>query len=226
MLASLALIGFLQMGCPSPVNALQNIAANIGHWSTVVTFIVKIALVLLVTAFYGKIFCGWVCPKGSIQEFLYQKKLRVNVPPTLDKWFRKLKYVLLLLVIVLPWGFDYKPFNAGTSPFAALFNLSGGILAIVLLGIILFTSLFVFRPYCRYLCPTGALLGIVSYLNRVKFLSKECTFCQLACKQCEIGALTCPTKQADKCFSVDKGECMMCGECRGNCPKGVSIKLL
>lgn len=226
LLASLALIGFLQMGCPSPVRAIQNVAANLGQLSSVVTFLAKIVIVMVSAAFYGKIFCGWVCPKGAIQEFLYQRKLRIAVPPVLDKWLRKLKYLLLLLVILLPWGIEYQPFNPDTSPFAALFNLDGGMLAIVLLGIILFASLFIYRPFCRYACPTGALLAIIAYANRMKFLSKGCTLCQSACKKCEIGALQCPTTLENTCVTVDKGECILCGECRGNCPEGITIRVL
>ena len=225
MLASLALIGFLQMGCPSPVRAIQNVAADPGQLSAIIPFLAKIGIVLVVAFFYGKIFCGWVCPKGSIQEFLYQRKLKINVPSGLDKWLRKLKYIMLVLIIVLPVFFHYKPFNPDTSPFAALFNLGGGTVAIALLGIILVSSIFIYRPFCRYACPTGALLGIVAYLNRNRFFTENCTCCQLACKNCEIGAFQCPTKDGERQFSVDKSECIMCGECRGNCPKGISFNL-
>jgi NosR/NirI family nitrous oxide reductase transcriptional regulator len=137
MLAALATIGFLQMGCPSPVRAIEMVVENISQPSTVVTFIAKIAIVLLSAIFFGKIFCGWVCPKGSIQEFLYQRKLRINIPAKLDKVLRRLKYVTLVLIIVLPLLFHYKPFNPEISPFAALFNLGGGTIAIVLLATVL-----------------------------------------------------------------------------------------
>lgn len=225
MLLALAMIGFLQMGCPSPVRSLQFIFASLGNLSAVIAFEVKLLIVLLSAAVYGKIFCGWVCPKGTIQEFLYQRKLRITVPPRLDRMLRKLKYVLLLLVMLLPAIFHYALFTSDTAPFAALFNLGGGTLAVVFLGIILAASLFIYRPFCRYICPTGALLGMVSYLNRVKFSSKGCTLCGMASKTCDIGALRFPGKDQDASFSVDKGECIMCGECRTNCPKGITIHL-
>ena len=225
MLLSLATIGFLQMGCPSPVRALQTVSENFTQLHTVVTFAAKVAIVLVSALFFGKIFCGWVCPKGVIQEFLFQKKLRWNVAPTWDRWLRKLKYVILLLVIALPLFLHYKPFNSDTSPFAAMFNLGGGTIALGLLTVTLFSSLFIYRPFCRYVCPTGALLGLASYLSRIQFLTSNCTTCQRACKQCEIGALHCPTKgENNECFSVDKGECIMCGECRSNCPQSIAIK--
>lgn len=225
MLAALATIGFLQMGCPSPTRAIQIIAADPGKLSTMIPFVAKIGIVLLTAFFYGKIFCGWVCPKGSIQEFLYQKKLRFNVPAKVDTYLRKLKYVMLVLIVVLPLFFHYKPFNPNIAPFAALFNLGGGTIAVGLLGITLTASIFIYRPFCRYICPVGALLAIMSYLNWTKFRVTDCTHCQLACKQCEMGALRCPTKSGEHNFSIDKGECIMCGECRENCPKMLSINL-
>ena len=225
MLASLAVIGFLQMGCPTPVRAMQFIFNKIDQLDTMIAFEAKLAIVLISALVYGKIFCGWVCPKGAIQDFLYQRKLRWTMPPKLDKALRKLKYALLLLVIVLPLAFHIKPFNADTSPFAVIFNLDGSNIAISLLALTLLCSLFVYRPFCRYICPTGALLGLVSYMNRMRFISQDCTFCQLASGKCEIGALQCPAKGGDAGISVDKGECMMCGECRGNCPAGVTIEV-
>ncbi len=227
MLLSLAMIGFLQMGCPSPVRALQNVAGNLTQLDTVIPFAAKVAIVVISALFFGKIFCGWVCPKGVIQEFLFQKKLRWQVPLIWDRWLRKLKYVMLVLVIALPLFWHYKPFNSETSPFAALFNLGGGTIALAILAVTLVSSLFIYRPFCRYVCPTGALLGLAAYLSRVKFLTSHCTACQRASTQCEIGAFHCPAKDGtEDCLSVDKGECIMCGECRSNCPQGVAIKAL
>ena len=227
MLAALACIGFLQMGCPSPSRAIQFIFDNITKLETQISFGAKLLIVLLSAVFFGKIFCGWVCPKGTIQEFLFQKTLSFKVPPTLDNVLRKLKYVILALIILLPLVFHYKPFNSDTSAFAVIFNLDGSYIAIALLATILFASLFIYRPYCRYVCPTGAMLALVSYVNRVKFRSRDdCTFCEKAAKKCGIGAMQAPKKTEDQCFSVDKGECIMCGECRNNCPKGLSIRCL
>ncbi len=147
------------------------------------------------------------------------------VPPRLDRALRKLKYVMLAAIIGLPLGLHYQPFNSETSPFAALFNLGGGLAALILLGLTLLASLFVYRPFCRYVCPTGALLGLMARLSRLRVFVSNCTGCQLACRKCEIGALTCPTKDAGTQFSIDKSECVMCGECRRHCPQGLRFRL-
>ena len=108
--------------------------------------------------------------------------------------------------------------------------LEGGIFAIIFLGIIVISSIFIYRPYCRYICPIGALLALIAYVNRIRFVftkESDCIRCTLAEKSCEILAMTCPsTKNALEKLHVDIGECIMCGECRYACPKNIiKIKL-
>lgn len=227
MLAALALIGFLQMGCPSPIRALQIIFADLANLGDALPFVAKVGVVLLSALTAGKIFCGWVCPKGTIQEFLFRKPLKIALPPRLDRALRMCKYVALAAILLLPLLFGYQPFSGDTSPFAVIFNLDGGVLAIIFLALILLASLFIYRPYCRYVCPTGALLGLASLLNRVTFQPPVgCAGCQRAEKTCDIGALSISRAAEQPTLAVNKSECLMCGECRQHCPQGLTIRLL
>jgi polyferredoxin len=225
LLTSLVLIGFLQMGCPSPIGAIQNLLAGSGELAGKVPFIVKLALVVVPTFFMGKIFCGWVCHKGAVQEFLYQKKLRVKVPKKLDKALRLVKYVVLAALVVSPLVFHYKIFNPDTQAFKAFFNLGGPLSAVVLMGAIAVSSLFIYGPFCRYLCPVGALLGLVSLvsLKKPRLCGEGCIGCGLSQKACQMGSFVCPPKDQfqPRRVRVDTTECIMCGECRNVCPKKV-----
>jgi polyferredoxin len=223
LLASLVIIGFLQFACPSPSGGLQSMLYYWGEWQRVIPFAVTVLIVLLPSFLVGKLFCGWVCHKGAVQEFLFQKKFGITVPHTLDKVLRYVKYVTLAAVIIAPLLFHYRLLNSSTQPFKVLFNLGGPLSAVIFMGIVAVSSLFIYRPFCRYLCPVGALLGIASKigLHKMNFNHNSCTSCGRCSKSCEIAALTLSTTgNKEKRVSVDNGECIVCGECKKVCSKG------
>jgi len=194
MLGSLAVIGFLQMGCPSPIGAIQNIFMAPLDFAKTLPFWIKLAVVIVPAFFLGPIFCGWVCPKGVIQELLYRKELHLKIPEKLDKWLRMIPYFVLFALISVPVLFELKIFTTAVSPFKVFFNLMGPPFALGFLIMILIGSLFIFRPFCKYVCPVGALLSLVSRVGIFNIKpGEECTDC--------------------------KSRCIACGECRLNCNK-------
>jgi len=216
MLGSLAVIGFLQMGCPSPIGAVQYILLNPFNFVETLPFWIKLAIVVVPAFFLGPIFCGWVCPKGVIQELLNRKELELKVSEKLDKWLRKIPYIILFTLIAVPLIFHKKIFTSSVSPFKIIFNLMGTPFALGFLIVILIISLFIYRPFCKYICPIGALLNFVSRIGLFRITpGDDCTDCGVCVRKCGMGALTINRKGQKPI--LDKSRCIACGECRENC---------
>ena len=182
-------------------------------------------LVLLLTIVFGPVFCGWVCPLGSVQEFigkigtkLFKKKYNRFIPAGIDTYLRYLRYVVLGLVLYETAVVGILVF-ADYDPYFALFNVWSGEVAwsaFAILAITLAGALFVERPWCKYACPYGALLGIFNTFKLVK-LSRNPGTCT-SCKRCD---LVCPmniTPSDDT--NVRNHQCIMCLECTSEheCP--------
>lgn len=196
-----------------------------------------LGFLLLFGALFGRLVCGWLCPFGLVQDLLHKipffKKLR-RLPG--ERALRYLKYAVLVgFVIVLPlvvldivgqgqpWFCKYIcpsgtlfagiPLIAFNPPLRAalgwLFTWKAAILlALVLLSIVLW------RPFCRYLCPLGAIYGLFNPVAVYRFRIDEdrctdCGACKAACKL-----------DIDVRRTPNSAECVRCGACRRACPHG------
>jgi len=149
-------------------------------------------LVIGLTLLFGPVFCGWICPFGTVQEFvgkigrkIFKKEYNNFIPSVIDKPLRYLRYVILLLVVVNT-AISGKLLFSNFDPYFALFNIwSSEVtrLSLLVLGLTLIGSLFVERPWCKYLCPFGALLGIFNFFRIVKLKRNEKTC--INCKKCD-----------------------------------------
>ncbi len=187
----------------------------------------------LLVAFLGislvfrKAFCSWLCPVGTLSEYLWKagKKLfRRNLAPPrwLDLPLRGLKYLLLaffaLAVVKMPAdeiaGFMRSPF--GTLADVQMLNffrtLSTAGAAVILLLVVL--SVFVQNFWCRYLCPYGALMGLAALASPLKIRRVEET-----CIDCAKCAKACPSHlPVDQLVQIHSAECTACMECVAVCP--------
>lgn len=156
--------------------------------------LIVLGVLIVVALAAGGIYCGWVCPLGAVQEWLYQLRWRyvkkeINLPPSVDRLLRYyLKYVLMaaLIVITVAGG---TPGFLEFAPFRAVFGFSFQTLAIIaVLAFMIISSLLIDRFWCRYLCPQGAL---ISLLAKVSFLrvrrTDKCANCNRCMKQCSLG---------------------------------------
>jgi len=149
-------------------------------------------LVLGLTLLFGPVFCGWVCPFGTVEEFIgkigrkiFKKRYNNFIPLKLDRLLRYLRYVILILVVVNT-AISGKLLFSNFDPYFALFNIwSSEVtrLSLLVLGLVLIGSLFVERPWCKYLCPLGALLGIFNLFRIIKLKRNEKTC--INCKACD-----------------------------------------
>lgn len=198
------------------------------HPSALVLF----AVVALLAVLFGPVFCGWICPLGSIQEWigklgrqLFKKKYNHFVPGKLDQVLRYMRYLVLIMVLYLT-ATSLKLAFLEVDPFHALFNFWSGEVAVgafLVLGLTLALSLFVERPWCKYACPYGAILG-VSNLFRVFSIKRNPDTC-IRCKACD---RACPMNiTVSQGGTVRDHQCISCMECTSerSCPVPATVEL-
>jgi polyferredoxin len=184
-----------------------------------------LGVLLLFGIFLGRIICGFLCPFGLIQELLYKipsKKLKKNI------WTRRLsclKYVILVIfVIVIPLVLQMPGFCKFICPAG---TLEGGIPLLLkneslrqmagwlfrwktlLLLLILLSTVFLFRSFCRFLCPLGAFYGLFHRFSLfgMRVDKEKCTDCGACIRHCKLDVK-----------KVGDTECIQCGECIESCP--------
>ena len=168
---------------------------SIYQYATAGTFVQKIhesAFILMIiglflAVLFGPVFCGWVCPLGSVQEWvgklgkkLFKRRYNHFIPESLDRILRFARYLVLGWVVYMTAITGTLVFS-NIDPYFALFNLWTSEVAIggvVILAITLSGSLFVERPWCKYACPYGAFIGLSNLVRifRIAASGKEPIF--------------------------------------------------
>ena len=235
-LKNLCVPGLNCYSCPGalgscPIGALQ---AVIGSRNFKFAFYVS-GFLIFVGALVGRFVCGWLCPFGLIQDLLHKipfpKKIRTFRG---DRLLRKLKYVILILFVILLPMFLTDILGQGSPWFCKLIcpagTLEGGIPLVlfnsamrgaigwlyawknILLIILILLSVLIYRPFCKYLCPLGAVYSVFNPLSvfRYRVDEEKCTGCGACARVCKMNCE--PTKNAND------PECIHCGLCKKVCP--------
>ena len=185
----------------------------------------------------GRFICGWLCVFGLIQELLYMIPTpKIKIPRKADKILRYVKYVILaVFVLLLPIFLREK--TGMSAPYFCKWicpvgTLEGGIPLVLLdsklkaavgflyawklaiLGLVILASVFIHRPFCKYLCPLGAFYGLFQRISFLKlaFDDSKCTGCGACAAKCNM--------QVDPRENCNSAECIRCGECTKACPTG------
>ena len=192
-LASLAYFGFWRRGCVCAIGSIQNVAHGVADPDYAVPLVVLafFTLPLVVALVWGRAFCAGVCPHGAIQDLVLVKPLKM--PGWLDEILGVLPWIYLAFAILLAATgslFVICSFD----PFVGIFRMAGPRLMLIGGAALLALAMFVGRPYCRYLCPYGALLGVASRCAkwRPTVTPDTCTQCRLCENACPFGALNPP----------------------------------
>lgn len=162
-------------------------------------------------------FCGWLCPFGALQELIgkvmaFAKLPQLKISAAVDRRLKWLKYLILLGILIVAavsvpltgTVVEIEPFKTSIT---LIFDRSWPFVlwAVFLLGL----SLFVYKGYCRYICPLGAGMAVLGKLRLQRWLPRrdECGQpCQLCNKRCEYQAI-------EKSGAIDYNECFQCMEC-------------
>jgi ferredoxin len=215
MLVSLGYLGFYIGGCLCPLGAVQNLALS--GTTLKAAFLVTLALPLVATLLLGRLYCGWVCPAGALQEIVHSEKNATTVPPGLHRWLKYLKYVALVALIAAV-RLAGEPVFERWDPFRLAWDLDGTLIPLMALGAIIIASVFIYRPWCRYLCPMGAVFALASRFSLLRLAPESsCVGCKLCVKNCASQSLA--VDGETKRVTIDHGECMSCGACRSVCRK-------
>jgi len=206
-LFSLAYFGFYREGCICAIGSVQNLAlALFDRGYTVPLSVTAFFLApLVVSLFAGRAFCAAVCPHGALQDLVLLKPIKV--PRWLEQGLSVIPYFYLgagVLFAATGSAFIICRYD----PFVPLFRLSGSLALVATAGGFLVMSLFVGRPYCRFLCPYGALLRLAATLSkwRARITPDFCTQCRLCEDACPYGAIREPTAslQTPNALALDR----------------------
>ncbi len=216
MVAAVVILGFYRGGCPCMISSFQNtVLGAIGvevNWQAIVWFLG----LLPITYIFGKVWCGWVCHLGALQEFLYiPKKYEVFRSRKAQDVMRIIRYVFLT-ALVLQLIFTKVILFKNIGPFKVAFNLfSANRTGYVLLVLLLTSSVFIYRPFCKAVCPIGLILGWISKIPGASILgiSNSCKGCVTCNTACEMDAIT----RVDRVSVMDNSDCILCGDCIDSC---------
>ena len=183
--------------------------------------------IVTVSILLKKAFCSWLCPIGTLSESLWMLGAKVfgrnlRVPAALDYLLRSLKYLLLLFFSWSIWRMDvpsleafiYSPYNKVADIKMYMFFADMSQVALWTIIVLILLSVAVRNFWCRYLCPYGALLGIVGWLSPFKV-----TRTKSSCIDCQLCTRVCPANiKVHTATRVWSDECMSCLKCVEACP--------
>jgi ferredoxin len=191
---SIAYFGFYRKGCVCPVGSLQNVALALfdPSYALPVTVVLFFALPLATALLAGRTFCAAVCPLGAIQDAVVVKPLRL--PRWLAEPLGFLPVVYLgLAVLFAATGAEFL--ICRLDPFVSFYRMGGSLEMLALGASFLLLGTVVARPYCRFLCPYGVLLGWLSRLSlrHASITPDQCVQCRLCGEACPFDAIRPPT---------------------------------
>ncbi|MBN1995910.1 4Fe-4S binding protein [candidate division KSB1 bacterium] len=170
--------------------------------------------IVILTVLGNKLFCGWNCPIGALQELIFQ----VPLP---KKWKIKLPFWATNIIRIGFFGlFVFLVFSIGFSIYAYLnpfefLHWRFDWLLLIPFGITFVAALFVFRPFCYLICPLGLFTWVFEQLSvfRVSVITEKCNNCNL----CAVKS-PCPAVPAILAGKKIRPDCYACGECLSYCP--------
>jgi NosR/NirI family transcriptional regulator, nitrous oxide reductase regulator len=209
LVAAVGYLGFYKSSLMSISDVFRLTDLNLPPFSYSLAWYLFSGFVVVSTVLWGRLYCGRICAFGALTQLMdavLPKKIRVDVPPAIERKAIWIKYGLLgALVLYYVVTKDLARPVQYAEPFW-MFSLFGTTPMWIGLGLLLTATVFVRNLYCRFLCPVGAALGILSNLTvfRIKRWS-ECKTCKICEKTCEWGAIQGP--------KIIKAECVRCDDC-------------
>ena len=190
---SVGYFGFFREGCVCSIGAIQNVALALVDETYImpVPVLLFFMLPVLFTFLFGRVFCAGVCPFGALQELVNVKNYKLSKPITavlgLIPW---IYLIFALLYAVTRSNFVICRFD----PFIGIFRLGGDIGLLLFGTLLLIAAVFTGRPFCRFICPYGALLSLFSRVSvwKVELTKKPCNNCELCHNACPVDAIKPP----------------------------------
>jgi NosR/NirI family nitrous oxide reductase transcriptional regulator len=160
------------------------------------------------TVLWGRLYCGRICAYGALTQLfdpIVPRKMRLEIPVRIEKHANLIKYGVLAAVMAYFFATRDVGIYRFVEPFW-MFGLFGSTGMWIGIAVLLVATVLVRNLYCRFLCPVGAMLGILSNLTVFKIKRwAECNTCKICEKTCEWGAIRGP--------QIVKSECVRCDDC-------------
>lgn len=224
--------------CPGALRAcpIGSLQAVMGSWKFSVSLYIG-GFFMIAGALLGRFVCGWLCPFGLIQDLLYKIPVvrKINRLPG-DRTLQYLKYIILLVFVILLPLFAVDIVGQGDPAFCKYIcpsgTLMGGIPLVLknselqaaagfllrwkmaLLALAILVSIILYRPFCKCICPLGAVYAGFNrfFLYKLQIDKNKCVNCGLCVSVCKMGV--------DPIKETNSGECIRCGDCVRQCRKG------
>ncbi|MFW9902212.1 MAG: 4Fe-4S binding protein [Candidatus Thorarchaeota archaeon] len=213
--------GIILGGVPNVVLIIQHIFADILFPNRLVSLLLRVSIFFGLTLIFGRIFCGYVCPLGAVQELgsmiRFKSKLDYERKFWKKKNYLRWGFFAVYAISSIIWGLEVTLFMNPINGFLIFWTpLNVGIfVAFILLLLTIFVSIFIYRPYCRFFCPFGALAFLFGKVSPLKIRRTP------YCTECGICEKICPTLEG---FDIsEKGECYYCYRCIDFCTNEMFI---
>ena len=224
--------------CPGALGAcpIGSLQAVLGGKNKNFSYYV-VGIIMFFGVIFGRFICGFLCPFGLVQDLLYKiptKKIKIS--KKIDKPLRYLKYIILIIFVIGMPIFLTNDFGNSLPYFCKLIcpagTLEGGIpLTIMNEGLrsqlgwlfnwkmfilitVVVSSIFIYRPFCKYICPLGAIYGLFN-----RFSLYQLNIDKNTCINCKACVRACPM-EIDVLKNINSPECIRCGRCKDACPVG------
>ena len=190
---SVLYFGFFREGCVCSVGSIQNVVLALADgtysmpWNVLLFFLLPVVFALI----FGRVFCSGVCPIGALQELVNVRNGKMN--KAVEAVLGLLPWLYLILTILFA-ATRSQFLICRFDPFIGIFRL-GGDMGLLVFGIVLLViSVFTGRPFCRFLCPYGALLSLFSAVSvrKIEITQKKCINCELCHNACPVDAIRAP----------------------------------
>ena len=222
--------GFLLGGIPNvsiPIERTLNALSERGDLSDLLHAYAIFGIIIGSSYIFGRIFCGYACPLGAIQELLSKLNFKSDIKSQKEnryhfnygfRYATRIRWIFLGLLFFLSSVFSlsilpiFNPFSGFSYLQSFEIVVLVPFIALLIIGIL---SIFLYRPWCRFLCPFGAGSSFLAQHSAIKyFRTEDCTNCGLCEK-------VCPTQEA--AADSKKGECYYCNRCIEICPHDAII---
>jgi polyferredoxin len=208
LIISVLYLGFLKSGLLSVVNIFGLMGWNFPLFRYSLSWYLLMFFTVASTVLWGRLYCGRICSFGALTQLLDRilpARLRFELPPRLDRGAIYVKYLILGTALAYFLLTRDNSIYRYIEPFW-MFTFNGSTVLWIMLGLLLLTTVFIKNFYCRYLCPLGAALGLVSNLTILRIKRwRECKTCKICEKACEWGAIQGP--------KILVSECVRCDDC-------------